>query len=330
MDELIQTLLHYKSLNPTEKTIFGGYDTKDYNGFSKIEQAIALTYGVNLNDSNAQAHENYNEALEAINNARQNNLIHMQTELIPTGEINNYAVLYTETCYKEITGEIEYDIMRNIKGSEKWKVFETQLSNDNEKIYVSQRPCINDKLYNYAPANTGFYVRENNNTKVIERLIDYLDWCCSDEGIIISYFGEEGNNYAVDENGIISELGSGNIGGAIKTVSHYYAYRHVLSKYVSQDYLNLYEFSHYDAGFYSKIYKAFSQKELTNIQITDFDHGQFHTLQILRTNTVFFCLFRGIMSTTIHFNDQANLFTIEIYNVVTNRFLPLKSYGMAS
>ena len=75
---------------------------------------------------------------------------------------------------------------------------------------------------------------------------------------------------------------------------------------------------------------TYTTKIAVNIQITDSDHCQFHTLQILCSTIIFFCLLSGIVSTTIKFNNQANLCTVEIHNVISNRFLPLKPYMIGS
>ena len=79
--------------------------------------------------------------------------------------------------------------------------------------------------------------------------------------------------------------------------------------------------------FNSQIYIFTCTAEIAvNIQITDPDHCQFHALQIFCTKIIFFCLLWSIVPATIQFNNQSDLRTIKIYNVVSNRFLPLKTY----
>ena len=83
--------------------------------------------------------------------------------------------------------------------------------------------------------------------------------------------------------------------------------------------------------FDSQIYVfAYTAKIAVNIQITDSDYCQFHALQIFCTKIIFSCLLRGVVSTAIQFNDQSNLRTIKIDDIIPNCFLPLKPYWVTS
>ena len=83
--------------------------------------------------------------------------------------------------------------------------------------------------------------------------------------------------------------------------------------------------------FNSQIYIfAHTSKIAVNIQIADSNHCQFHALQILCAKIIIFCLLGGIVSTAIKFNNQTNLCTIEIYDIIPNCFLPLKPYWVTS
>ena len=75
---------------------------------------------------------------------------------------------------------------------------------------------------------------------------------------------------------------------------------------------------------------TYTAKITVNIQIADSDYRQLHTLQIRSTKIIFSCLFFGVMPTAIKFNHQTCLCTIEIHNVIANRFLSLKAFGIVS
>jgi len=76
----------------------------------------------------------------------------------------------------------------------------------------------------------------------------------------------------------------------------------------------------------SQIYVfAYTTKVAVYIQITNSDYCQFHTLQILCSKMILFCLLGGIVSTTVKLNNQSKLCTIEIHNIISNRFLSLKA-----
>lgn len=69
---------------------------------------------------------------------------------------------------------------------------------------------------------------------------------------------------------------------------------------------------------------------MVNIQIANSEHTQFHGFQFFCANQVFFRLLWCVMPATVKFNNQTCLRTIEICDIISNRFLPLETHGISS
>jgi len=254
MDELIAVLIDYKSKNPDAKPIMAGSDNKNEDGYNITELAIALTYGVDLRGENAKNHANYTKAVNAIETVRENDLIEYNNKSYKR-EYSKYAVYYTSN-----SGPIP----KEEEAKSSWKVFETQLSDSENDVFVSKN------YYFHIMPLSGyfyhFYLRENNNPLVFDRLLDYLDWCCTEEGIISSYFGD---NYKTTEDGLIDETYYDTFPASLRMVSQQFAETYIFPKYVSESSVQrglLYE--HYAPRNY-KTAKALENKALTVIQLAD-------------------------------------------------------------
>ena len=152
-----------------------------------------------------------------------------------------------------------------------WKVFETQLSSNSEKIHVSMMGYESDLKFNYEMSTykNKYYIRNNNKPEVVARMVDYFDWCCTDEGIIKSLVGNPGKNYTYDENGKIIGLTSG-IPSAIQFVNGQFAYTFILPKYLHSE--STYR-QRSCINYYTKVYDALHDKNLVNLQITKGPYG---------------------------------------------------------
>ncbi len=75
---------------------------------------------------------------------------------------------------------------------------------------------------------------------------------------------------------------------------------------------------------------AYTIKIAVYIQIANSHYRQIHRLQVFCAQRIFSGLLCCIMSATVKFDDQPCSCAIEIRNVITNCFLPLKAYRVVS
>ncbi len=83
--------------------------------------------------------------------------------------------------------------------------------------------------------------------------------------------------------------------------------------------------------FYSQIYIfAYAAEVTVDIQIANSKDGQIHIFRFFCADLVFICLLCSVVPSTVKLDNQSCLCAIEIHNVISNGFLPLKSQWIIS
>ena len=75
---------------------------------------------------------------------------------------------------------------------------------------------------------------------------------------------------------------------------------------------------------------TYSAEIMVDVQIANSQYSQIHGFQGFCAESIFFCLFRGIVPSSIKFNDKSCFRAIKVCNIIANRFLPLKAHRIIS
>ncbi|MBE5816107.1 MAG: hypothetical protein E7315_00085 [Clostridiales bacterium] len=193
------------------------YDEDIYNMIDKVDGEFKLTATdpkiIKALDTLKRI---YDEGLAGDSNINYNDL---WNDTVPPPDYSEYAAVYLPTGNTH-----SYYIKKNYDG---WEVFETQLSMDDTVYLYKAEPS--GAGYKIFPA--GFLITEGINQEIIDRLIDFIDWCCTDEGILAYYYGIEGEDYTIVDGTLYTDVEKENRKpAALPMVSSKYAMA-VLHKY---------------------------------------------------------------------------------------------------
>ena len=236
MEELVDLLIAHKKDYPDSTPILPpqviGYNNSAYTGvYPTLEDGIAAAYGVDLSfykdyitgaeiklSTNSLAdilkyengkmelnslNKNYVKALDMIKKVQDNALVDAPSYSNVTQSITNtddFAVTY---YYNYSPYERYYP--EGFMLDDNWCVFENQLTMT-DSINVNTISGYNRVMANRPIA---FLVKDQSDAlgeEIERRLVEFVDWCASDKGILTLNYGIEGDHYTLDENGKIDDI----------------------------------------------------------------------------------------------------------------------------
>jgi len=242
IEEMVELLIQHKKDYPDSKPIFTDYTSKKETT-EKYTDGTMSAFGLSAK-RNSSADDNYTKALEIADKMQEN-------QLYTTEYSENIAICYTRALTNKNKAKI-YD-------AEEWKVVSNQFSGKEKEAYIYW------DTYSFGYASPRFLIKDTgNNQEVINRYIDYIDWCCTPEGIIATKYGKENVEY--NDNGEITRIKNyGNdFYNALYTVNNRYA-DFIVAQYLSDAYYT----SHTDEAKISqslhKRAKAFAEVDVSFI-----------------------------------------------------------------
>ena len=212
MDDLVDLLIDHKTnVDPASQPILintrNGKDSTIMD--TSLSEGVFATYGIDYDEMIKKGSEGVYgytmsdpkviEALDVLKKINDSSLagdLYLNYDDISTSDLSECAVFYDSYSIYKST------YIRDIKSEGlNWKIFETQLSYDGTP-YVT---CM-DYFDGGAPLLHDFIILESAGNEVINRFIDYIDWCSTEEGVLASVFGTEGIDYKIGEDGKLTLL----------------------------------------------------------------------------------------------------------------------------
>ena len=173
----------------------------DLNGESAdwYDMSNPQTYAKGVTVSNGDAtvnsginHEDYIKVLDMVRSIQDNNLLCNYISMYDEyDEEDNTAIAYTSTLLL-----VDYSKMLN---SDDWFVVPNQFSED-ENVFVVSQIRATASVTAGGDYSTQIFIQDTGNKEKIERIISYLDWLCTEDGIIATRLGLDAER---DENGIL-------------------------------------------------------------------------------------------------------------------------------
>ncbi|MBE5817395.1 MAG: hypothetical protein E7315_06785 [Clostridiales bacterium] len=206
MEELVDLLIDHKTnVDPSAQPILINKDGREERTMmdTALPHGVFATYGIDYFNELKKVGEgefNYStsdpkviKALDILKKINDNGLASdscLNYDNISTSDLSECAVFYNS--YIEFS---DYHIIKMKNDNLNWGVAETQFSYDGT-------PYVVHGDINYASTALNYFtVNKYAKKEIVNRLLDYIDWCSTEEGMFASYFGFEGTDYKIDENG---------------------------------------------------------------------------------------------------------------------------------
>jgi len=256
INALVDMLIEYKKTNPEARPIFipRQRDTENNSSkYSDLVKGVFAAYGLDFSQSMLTDAININngelvfaaddpkitQALDTVKRIIDNGLVgDVGDEYYFSGNgldytmdipLNDFAVTYAGNNCSGNGVWVFWNILYQ-KGN--WIAVENQFSAVGDTPYLDTEYIISSNdYYGFSPSH--IIIPNSASKEVIDRLIDYLDWCCTEEGILAHKLGIEGEDYVINKDSTITLLKDKEDiePAAFGLTTIYYEYA-VLSKYV--------------------------------------------------------------------------------------------------
>ncbi|MBE5817306.1 MAG: hypothetical protein E7315_06320 [Clostridiales bacterium] len=215
LDELIALLLRHKAEYPQSKPI------GDSSEYAAIEKGIGASYGIRLNyDGIFSSNDNKDNVLwredaknlfyldgEKVSFALNTDayikaldMLKSITEGSLTASDDSYVLDHYKLEQMDCAVVFTYpELLVDNSGETSWRLFDNGLPAEGYKAIAYSETGLR---YN----SSSIMLCSRQGDECVERMISYIDWCMSNEGIMYAYFGVEGEDYTVLENGKIKML----------------------------------------------------------------------------------------------------------------------------
>ena len=182
IEELYQVALHLKEKTGKPPIWFYG---------KSLGASIVFTYGTNTESFYKDIEDKYRYALldETWLDAMKMIINMQKEELIIIGHLDGTKKIDENAV---ITCTFPAHLNNLVEQNASWKLAPTMLTSENSDIatiYMTSSPF--DKFY---------CINANSDGEVKKRLVAFINWLATDEGIMKSWFGEEGKTYKLNNN----------------------------------------------------------------------------------------------------------------------------------
>jgi len=302
--------LNHKATYPDDKPILC-LDSKKEG----LKDGIAATFGlytvnneVGVTVSNGDAtvnsginHKDYIKVLDMVKAIQDNGLLYAYTSI--NDEAQNAAIAYTSA--------LSLGDYSGLLNSDDWFVVPNQFSGNDNVFAVSQIGATASVSTN-AFDSTQIFIQNTGNEEKIERIISYLDWLCTEDGIIATRFGLDAER---DENGNLKvDSVRKNIPYA-RPMATEFVIDHVVAKYAPYE---CYEKNIYGGNgiHIFKVANAFKDSDVSILTSTNYDFKDEAYQQIAKQ---FYIDYMNGIKTKDDFNNYLNeLKNAGLDNIVNN------------